>query len=68
MANSETLQALKKELAETRAAGMAATRAGDFMKVARMTAAAARINKQILDIEGEIEARRVGANPNEARR
>jgi len=33
-----------------------ATRQGDFMKVARLTAHAAKLNKSIMDAEGELLA------------
>jgi hypothetical protein len=53
---TETITSLKRELQQVRQASLQATRMGDFMKVARLTAAAARINKSIMDAEGEILA------------
>ena len=53
---TETITTLKRELQQVRQASLQATRMGDFMKVARLTAAAARINKSIMDAEGELLA------------
>lgn len=63
MVTEEQVRTLRKELAEVRECSLAATRAGDFMKVAMLTAQAARLNKAIMDGEAEIEARRIGENP-----
>ena len=52
----ETITGLKRELQQVRQASLQATRIGDFMKVARLTAVAARINKSIMDAEGELLA------------
>jgi hypothetical protein len=52
----ETITSLKRELQQVRQASLHATRMGDFMKVARLTAVAARINKSIMDAEGELLA------------
>lgn len=52
----ETITSLKRELQQVRQASLQATRIGDFMKVARLTAVAARINKSIMDAEGELLA------------
>lgn len=68
MARAEQIAALKKELAEVRAASMEATRRGDFMKVARCTSQAAQLNRAIMEAESFQEAARTGANPNEAAR
>ena len=68
MANIEAITAMKRELQEVRQASLKATRDGDFMKVARLTAQAAQLNRAIMDAEGHMEAARTGANPNEARR
>lgn len=48
----ETISSLKRELQQVRQASLQATRNGDFMKVARLTAAAAQINQSIMDAEG----------------
>jgi mRNA degradation ribonuclease J1/J2 len=48
----EMIENLRKELQQVRQASLQATRNGDFMKVARLTATAARINKSIMDAEG----------------
>jgi len=53
----ETITSLKRELQQVRQASLHATRMGDFMKVARLTAVAARINKSIMDAEGELLAK-----------
>lgn len=52
----ELITNLKHELQQVRQASLQATRTGDFMKVARLTAMAARINKSIMDAEGELLA------------
>jgi cell division FtsZ-interacting protein ZapD len=52
----ETINSLRRELQQVRQASLQATRIGDFMKVARLTATAARINKSIMDAEGELLA------------
>jgi hypothetical protein len=52
----ETISSLKRELQQVRQASLQATRMGDFLKVARLTAAASRINKSIMDAEGQLLA------------
>lgn len=52
----ELISNLKHELQQVRQQSLHATRIGDFMKVARLTAVAARINKSIMDAEGEMLA------------
>ena len=52
----ELITSLKRELHTVRQASLQATRMGDFMKVARLTATAARLNKSIMDAEGELLA------------
>ena len=52
----QTIENLRNELTQIRKASLHATRNGDFMKVARLTAVAARINKSIMDAEGELLA------------
>lgn len=50
------ISSLKRELQTVRQQSLQATRQGDFMKVARLTAHAARLNKSIMDAEGELLA------------
>jgi hypothetical protein len=45
----------KQELMRVRRASLQATREGDFMKVARLTWQAGRLNKAIMRAEGQIE-------------
>lgn len=52
----EMITNLKRELQQVRQQSLQATRTGDFMRVARLTAVAARINKSIMDAEGEMMA------------
>jgi len=52
----ETITTLKRELQQVRHQSLLATRQGDFMKVARLTAVAANLNKSIMDAEGELLA------------
>lgn len=52
----ELISTLKRELQEIRQRSLQATRQGDFMKVARLTAQAAKLNKSIMDAEGELLA------------
>ena len=52
----EIITSLRRELQHVRQQSLAATRQGDFMKVARLTAQAARLNKSIMDAEGELLA------------
>ena len=54
--NPESINNMKKELQQVRKASLHATRMGDFMKVARLTTEAARINKYIMDAESELIA------------
>jgi hypothetical protein len=49
-----SLVSLKEELRQVRHKSLLATRQGDFMCVARMTASAAQLNKSIADLEGII--------------
>jgi hypothetical protein len=66
--HEETIAALQKELQETRQASLDATRRGDFMKVARMTAHSAALNRQLMEAQDKQEAARTGANPRDARK
>jgi hypothetical protein len=50
------IEDLQRELVAVRTASIDATRQGNFMKVARLTAVTARINKTIMTLEGEYEA------------
>lgn len=50
----EIITTLKRELQTIRQQSLQATRQGDFMKVARLTAHAAKLNKSIMDAEGEL--------------
>jgi hypothetical protein len=52
----DMITSLKRELHQVRQQSLQATRQGDFMKVARLTAMAAQINKSIMDAEGELLA------------
>jgi hypothetical protein len=52
----ELITSMKRELQQIRQASLQATRQGDFMKVARLTTVAAKINKSIMDAEGELLA------------
>ena len=52
----DIITSLKRELHQVRQQSLLATRQGDFMKVARLTAQAARLNKSIMDAEGELLA------------
>ena len=52
----EIITSLKRELHQVRQKSLLATRQGDFMMVARLTAQAARLNKSIMDAEGELLA------------
>jgi hypothetical protein len=52
----EIITSLRRELQQVRQQSLLATRQGDFMKVARLTAQAARLNKSIMDAEGEMLA------------
>jgi hypothetical protein len=52
----EHISTLKRELQQVRQQSLKATRQGDFMKVARLTAVAAQLNKSIMDAEGELLA------------
>lgn len=54
--SNEMISSLKRELQHVRQQSLQATRMGDFMKVARLTAAAAQLNKSIMDAEGELLA------------
>jgi hypothetical protein len=60
--NIETIN-VKAELQEIRRQSLEATRKGDFMKVARLTASAAKLNKEIMDAEAHLEAQQTGENP-----
>ena len=52
----ELITTMRRELQQVRQQSLLATRQGDFMKVARLTAVAAKINKSIMDAEGELLA------------
>ena len=52
----QTIENLRNELTQIRKASLHATRNGDFMKVARLTTQAARINKSIMDAESQLLA------------
>jgi len=52
----QLIENLRNELTQVRRASLHATRTGDFMKVARLTTQAARINKSIMDAEGQLIA------------
>lgn len=52
----ELIENLRNELTQVRRASLNATRTGDFMKVARLTTQAARINKSIMDAESQLLA------------
>ena len=68
MTLTDSLDGLKRNLQEIRRQARDATRQGDFMKVARLTAAAAQINREIMDAEGRAEAARYGAPQKHAAR
>jgi hypothetical protein len=61
MTLTESADALKRSLQEIRRQSLEATRQGDFMRVARLTAKAAQVNKEIMDVEGRVEAAKYGA-------
>jgi hypothetical protein len=50
----EQLASLRRELAGIRRASLAASRKGDYMRVARLTAMAAGLNRSIIETEGLI--------------
>jgi hypothetical protein len=52
----QVIENLRNELTQIRKASLHATRNGDFMKVARLTTQAARINKSIMDAESQMLA------------
>jgi hypothetical protein len=52
----QLIENLRNELTQVRKASLQATRTGDFMKVARLTTQAARINKSIMDAESQLLA------------
>ncbi|HUS37096.1 MAG TPA: hypothetical protein VM680_17250 [Verrucomicrobiae bacterium] len=52
----EKIENLRNELTQIRQASLAATRKGDFMRVARLTPKAAQINKAIMDAEAQMLA------------
>ena len=52
----QRIESLRNELTQVRKASLQATRTGDFMKVARLTTQAARINKSIMDAESQMLA------------
>ena len=68
MTLTDSLDGLKRNLQEIRRQSLDATRQGDFMKVARLTAKAAQINREIMDAEGRAEAARYGAPQKHAAR
>lgn len=52
----QMIENLRNELTQVRKASLNATRNGDFMRVARLTTQAARINKSIMDAESQMLA------------
>ena len=48
---NEHIENLKKQLQEVRQQSLTATRAGDYRKIAKLTADAARLNRAINDAE-----------------
>jgi hypothetical protein len=50
----EHLAGLRQELAGVRRASLAAARKGDYMRIARLTAMAASLNRSIIEAEGLI--------------
>ena len=52
----QMIENLRNELTQIRKQSLHATRNGDFMKVARLTTQAARINKSIMDAESQMLA------------
>jgi hypothetical protein len=50
----EQLAGLRQELAGVRRASLAAARKGDYMRIARLTAMAASLNRSIIEAEGLI--------------
>ena len=52
----QMIENLRTELTQVRKASLNATRNGDFMRVARLTTQAARINKSIMDAESQMIA------------
>ena len=52
----QLIESLRNELTQIRKQSLHATRNGDFMKVARLTTQAARINKSIMDAESQLLA------------
>lgn len=68
MVREEQINALKRELQQVRSQSLEATRQGDFMRVARCTSQAARLNRAIMEAENELEAARTGANQRDAKR
>jgi len=49
----ENIGSMRNTLSQVRRASMHAARAGNFMRVARLTTQAAQINKSIMDAEGQ---------------
>jgi diphthamide synthase (EF-2-diphthine--ammonia ligase) len=60
------IEHLKRQLRRVREKSLEATRRGDFMQVAKLTATAQRLNVEIMTEEGEHEAAQYGAKPSEA--
>ncbi len=52
----ETITGLRNSLSHIRQASLTASRQNDFMKVARLTAQAAQINKSIMDAQCQLDA------------
>lgn len=50
----EHLAGLRRELAGVRRASLQAARKGDYMRIARLTAMAASLNRSIIEAEGLI--------------
>jgi cell division FtsZ-interacting protein ZapD len=67
MVSEEQINALRRELKEVRDASLAASRAGNFMKVARLTARAASLNRSIMDAVDDLAAARYKASQDDAR-
>jgi hypothetical protein len=68
MVREELINQLKEELKQVRHLSLAASRKGDFMRVARCTSQAAQLNRAIMEAENQLEADRTGANHRDARR
>jgi uncharacterized small protein (DUF1192 family) len=56
LTREDRINGLKRELGEVRKQSVQATRQGDFLKVARLTARAATLNRSIMQLEAERES------------